>query len=86
MAPRERSNEELAEDIQWIMKEMQRLRNRQDRAPYVRTDLHEVQLASIKADLEGLHHQLTWILTILGSLFVALIVALIGFLARSGFG
>jgi hypothetical protein len=83
---RERTNEELGEHLDKMQSELQRLADRFDTAPFVRADVHNEQIKGITKELESVSRLLTWILGLLGSVVVALLVAVITAVARGGLG
>jgi hypothetical protein len=83
---RERTLEEVTEELEKLWREFQRLADRFDTAPFVRAELHNEQIAHIRDDLGGLKTMLMWILGILGSVLVAGVVALITAVAQGGLG
>lgn len=83
---RERTIGELSEDVEWLIKRMQRLDDRISKAPFVRADLHNEQIANIRGRLDGLHTMLMWILGILATMLVSGVVIVISAVARGGLG
>jgi hypothetical protein len=81
---RERTIEEVAEDLDKMWREVQRLADRFDNAPFVRTDLHNEQIRSLTSGLESVARLQMWILGLLGSILVAVVVAVITAVARGG--
>lgn len=83
---RERTIEELAEDLEQLTAQVQRLGDRFDSAPFVRADLHNEQVTNIRGQLDGLRTMLMWILGILASVLVSGVVLVVSAVARGGFG
>lgn len=94
---RERTLEDIAEQVDWLTKQVEwstkqvnrlpsRLDDRMNKAPFVRVDLYNVEMRSIRERLDSLHTMLMWILTILSGIVVAVVVTVISAVARGGFG
>lgn len=77
MPPRERSPEELAEDIAGVRSEVQRLADRFDSAPYVRSDLHTEQIGRLRDDVGAVRALSMWTLGLMCSSIVGAIIVLV---------
>jgi hypothetical protein len=83
---RERTIEEVYEDLEKLRLEMQRLADRFDNAPFVRADLHNEQIRGLSAALDSVRALQTIILGMLGSIIVGAVVVVITAVARGGIG
>jgi hypothetical protein len=94
---RERTVEEVAEELEKLWHELQRLADRFDTAPFVRTDLHNEQIRSLNKGLVDARAEFDkglasvarlqmWILGVLGSVLIAAVVAVITAIAQGGLG
>jgi hypothetical protein len=92
---RERTIEEVAEDLDKLWREVQRLADRFDNSPFVRTDLHNEQIRGLTTGLSNARAEfdrglasvsrlLMWILGVLGTVAVAAVVAVISAVAQGG--
>ena len=84
--PRERTIDEVAEDVEALTAQVQRLGEKFDNAPFVRADLHNEQINSVRNDLASVKTMQMWILGIFGSILIAGVVTAITAVARGGFG
>jgi len=93
--PREPTLGELADDVEKLTVQVQRLGDRLDNAPYVRRDLHDEQITNVRNDIRrvqasttegmaGLRTMQMWMLGVMGSILVAAVVAVIANVAGSG--
>jgi hypothetical protein len=83
---RERTIEEVAESLDKLDLKVQRLAERFDNPPFVRTDLHNEQIRSLTSSLESVARLQMAILAVLGSILIAAVVAVITAVARGGIG
>lgn len=74
---RQRSLEEVAEDVLELRRDFQDLANRLDMAPFVRVDLHAEQLDRVRSDVAAVRSLTMWTLGILCTSIVGAIVVLI---------
>jgi hypothetical protein len=93
--PREPTLGELADDVEKLTVQVQRLGDRLDNAPYVRRDLHDEQINNVRKDIHavqtsttdgmaGLRTMQMWMLGVMGSILVAAVVAVIANVVGSG--
>jgi hypothetical protein len=71
---RERTLGELADDLERLARQVERLTDRLDNAPFVRLDLHNEQINNLRSDISGLRTLLMWVLGILASVLISAIV------------
>lgn len=83
---RERTIDEVAEDVEELTVQVRRLGDRFDNAPFVRADLHNEQVSSLRSDLSSVKSMQMWILGIFGSILIAGVVTAITAVARGGLG
>ena len=74
MTGRERTLGEIAEDLERLTRQVERLTDRLDNAPYVRLDLHNEQISNLRSDISGLRTMLMWVLGILASVMISAVV------------
>ncbi|HEV2928874.1 MAG TPA: hypothetical protein VGW74_09285 [Propionibacteriaceae bacterium] len=95
MPPRERTPEELAEDISDLRGDMgrelgqvrdqvSRLVDRLDTAPFVRSDLHAEQIDRLRGDVGSLRSLTMWTLGLMCSSIVGAIIVLVITAGRGG--
>ncbi len=82
MTPRELSIEEVAKDLEKLERQVQKLIERWDSAPFVRADLHNEQIQNLRSDIGGVRTMQMWVLGILGSILIAAVVTFIGAIAQ----
>jgi hypothetical protein len=71
---RERTLGEVADDLERLTRQVERLTDRLDNAPFVRVDLHNEQVSNLRSDISGLRTMLMWILGILASVLISAVV------------
>ena len=84
MSPRERTLGEVADDLERLTRQVERLTDRLDNAPFVRLDLHNEQINNLRADITGLRTMLMWVLGILASILISAVVMGITAIAQGG--
>jgi len=84
VSPRERTLGEVADDLERLTRQVERLTDRLDNAPFVRLDLHNEQINNLRADITGLRTMLMWVLGILASILISAVVMGITAIAQGG--
>lgn len=84
--PRARTVDEVAEDVEQLTTQVQRLADRLDNAPFVRADLHNEQIGNIRDAIAAVRALQMWILGLLGTMLVALGVVVITAVAQGRLG
>ena len=81
---RQRSLDEVAEDLIELRREHKRLAERLDAAPYVRQDLHAEQLDRLRSDIKGVRAEIAsvraltmWTLGLLCTSIIGAIIVLV---------
>jgi hypothetical protein len=83
---RERTPGEIADDLERLARQVERLTDRLDNAPFVRLDLHNEQITNLRSDISGLRAMQMWVLGMLASILVAAVVAGITAIAQGRLG
>jgi len=74
---RQRSLEEVSEDLLELRRDHKRLSERLDAAPYVRQDLHAEQLDRLRSDIAAVRSLTMWTLAILCTSIIGAIITLV---------
>jgi hypothetical protein len=81
---RQRSLEELDEDVVELRRDVRHVGERLDSAPFVRVDLHAEQLDRLRSDISSVRALTMWTLGILCSAIVGAILVMVVAVARGG--
>ena len=84
MTGRERTLGEVADDLERLTRQVERLTDQLHNAPFVRLDLHNEQINNLRADITGLRTMLMWVLGILASILISAVVMVITAVAQGG--
>ena len=74
MTGRERTLGEVAEDLERLTRQVERITDRLEHLPFVRADLHNEQVNNLRSDISGLRTMLMWVLGILASVMISAVV------------
>ena len=76
----------LPKDLERLTAVVQRLADRLDNAPFVRSDLHNEQINNLRSDISGVRSMQMWVLGLLGSILIAAVVVVITAVAQGRVG
>lgn len=74
---RQRSLDEVAEDLIELRRDHKRLEGRLDAAPFVRQDLHAEQLDRLRSDIAGVRALTMWTLGVLCTSIIGAIIVMV---------